>query len=222
MSIVLAVAPHPDDEVFGPGGTLLKHLAKGDDVYVVICTRGEESRFGAEQVARVQAEARRVHTFLGVTDSHFLDLPAAQLDVLASADINTALETVFQAVHPDTVYVPHPGDLHRDHQLIFQATMVCSRPSGNRHPSRILAYETVSETDWYAAPLTPPFTPNVFVDITPHVEKKLQACAMYESQMQPAPHQRSIEALRASSITRGHAVGFKHAEAFMLVRELVS
>ena len=222
MSIVLAVAPHPDDEVFGPGGALLKHLADGDDVYAVICTRGEESRFGIEQVARVQAEARRVHTFLGLSGSHFLDLPAARLDDLASADINTALETVFRTVHPDTIYVPHPGDLHRDHQLVFQAAMVCGRPSRNGHPSRILAYETVSETDWYAAPLTPPFTPNVFMDITPYIDKKLQACAMYESQMQQAPHQRSIEALRALSITRGHSVGFQHAEAFMLVRELAS
>lgn len=222
MSTVLVVAPHPDDEVLGPGGTLLRHVSVGDDVYVVICTRGDEPRFGAEQVARVQAEARKVHGFLGLTGSHFLDLPAARLDDLPGADINVALGKVFETVGPDTVYVPHPGDVHRDHQLIFQAAMVCSRPVGERRPSLILAYETVSETDWYAPPLTPPFIPNVFIDITPYIVKKLEACEMYESQMQPAPHQRSIEALRALSITRGHAMGFEHGEAFMLVRECVS
>ncbi len=220
MSTVLIVAPHPDDEVLGPGGTLLRHLAVGDDVHVVICTRGEESRFGAKQVARVQAEARKVHDFLGLTGSHFLDLPAARLDDLPGADINVALAKVFEDVVPNTVYVPHPGDVHRDHQLAFQAVMVCCRPVGARRPSRILAYETVSETDWYAPPLTPPFTPNVFVDITPYIVKKLEACEMYESQMRPAPHQRSIEALRALSVTRGHAMGFVHGEAFMLVREI--
>jgi len=216
MSTVLVVAPHPDDEVFGVGGSILKHLAGGDAVHVVICTRGEESRFGAEQVARVQAEARKVHAFLGVTGSHFMDLPAD----IPSADINAALEAVFRTAKPNTIYVPHAGDLHRDHQLIFQAAMVCSRSTGDDHPSRILAYETVSETDWFAAPITPAFIPNVFVDITPYLDKKLKACAMYESQIQPAPHQRSIEALRALSITRGHTVGFNNAEAFMLVREL--
>ena len=222
MSIVLVVAPHPDDEVLGVGGSILRHLEGGDAVHIVICTRGEESRFGPEQVARVQAEARKVHAFLGLTGSRFLDLPAARLDDLPGADINEAMKGVFQEVKPDVVYVPHAGDLHRDHQLVFQAALVCSRPMIGDSPSRILAYETVSETYWYAAPITPAFIPNVFVDITGYIDKKLAACTMYESQIQPAPHQRSIEALRALSITRGHAVGFKNAEAFMLIRELIS
>ena len=221
MTSVLVVAPHPDDEVFGPGGTLLRHLAEGDAVHVVICTRGEEERFGRDQVERVQAEARQVHAFLGVSGAHYLELPAARLDSVPGAEINAALETVFQAVKPNTVYIPHAGDLHRDHQLIFQAAMVCSRPRGREHPHRVLAYETVSETEWYAPSITPAFVPNVFVDITPYIDKKLQACGMYNSQIRPAPHQRSIEALRALSISRGHAVGVRHAEGFVLVRELL-
>ena len=222
MSVVLVVAPHPDDEVLGVGGCILRHLAAGDAVHVVLCTRGEPERFGSDQVERVQAEAREAHRFLGVTRSHFLDLPAARLDTLSGMDINVALQGVFDAVQPDTVYVPHPGDVHRDHQLIFQAAMVCCRPTGPRSPSRILAYETVSETDWYAPPLTPAFVPNVFLDITSHLEKKLAGCAIYASQIRPAPHQRSIEALRALSIVRGHTAGLAHAEAFRLVRERIS
>ncbi len=220
MSTVLVVAPHPDDEVLGIGGTILRHLATGDAVHVVICTKGEESRFGKKQVETVQAEARKVHAFLGVTAGHFLDLPAARLDTVPGGDINEALAGVFKTAKADTVYLPHAGDVHRDHQLIFQAGMVCCRPVGDGCPTRILAYETVSESDWYAPPITPAFTPNVFVDITEHIEKKLRACAMYASQVQPAPHQRSLEAIRALSITRGHAVGFLHGEAFMLIREL--
>lgn len=222
MDTVLVVAPHPDDEVLGVGGTILRHLTDGDSVHVVICTRGEESRFGAQQVERVQAEARQVHSLLSVTGSHFLDLPAARLDAIPGSDINEALESVFQNVKPDTLYVPHPGDVHRDHQLVFQAAMVCSRPTGDHYPRRILAYETVSETDWYAPPITPAFAPNVFVNITPFMEKKLEACAMYASQMQQAPHQRSMEGLRALSVTRGHAMGMPHAEAFMLIREIAT
>ena len=220
MSIVLVVAPHPDDEVLGVGGTVLRHLAEGDAVHILVCTRGEDCRFGPDQVQRVQTEARQVHSFLGVTGSHFLDLPAARLDTVPGTDINAALGAVFQTVKADTIYVPHAGDLHRDHQLIFQAAMVCSRPSGIGFPRRILAYETVSETEWYAPGITPAFAPNVFVDVTSYMDKKLQACALYKSQIQPAPHHRSVETLRALSITRGHAVGVKHAEAFMLVREL--
>lgn len=219
MRNVLVVAPHPDDEVLGVGGSVLRHLAAGDAVHVVICTRGEASDFGAEQVQRVQSEAREVHRFLGVTGSHFLDLPAAKLDTLATVKINSVLKPVFDSVKPETVYLPHPGDVHRDHQVVFQSAMVCCRPLGDSPPARILTYETVSETDWFAAPITPAFTPNVFVEITEHLQRKLEACAKYASQMQSPPHQRSLEGLRALAATRGNAVGFHYAEAFMLIRE---
>ncbi len=222
MDTALVLAPHPDDEVLGVGGSILRHLAEGDSVHVAICTRGEESRFGAEQVERVQTEARQVHAYLGITGSHFLDLPAARLDAIPGSDINKALESIFAKVKPDVLYLPHPGDVHRDHQLVFQAAMVSSRPTGALYPRRILVYETVSETDWYAPPMTPAFVPNVFVDITPFIEKKLAACAMYASQIQQPPHQRSIEGLRALSVTRGHAMGVRYAEAFMLIREIIS
>lgn len=221
MTTVLVVAPHPDDEVLGVGGTILRHQSNGDEVHIVICTRGDESRFGADQVRCVQDEAREVHKYLAVAGSHFLDLPAARLDTVPGSDINDALGGVFAQVKPDTVYLPHVGDVHRDHQLIFQAAMVCARPQSDVAPKRILAYETVSETDWYAAPTTPAFAPNVFVDITEFIERKLKACVMYASQIKPAPHQRSIEAIQALSITRGHTVNIHNAEAFMLVRETV-
>ena len=220
MAVVLVGAPHPDDEVLGVGGTILRHLAGGDDVHVVVCTRGEAERFGAEQVKRVQAEARYVHAFLKLTGAHYLDLPAARLDTVPATDLNAALMNVQRGVEPEIVYLPHPGDVHRDHQLVFQSAMVCNRPHATHRARRILTYETVSETDWFAPPITPPFVPNVYIDISEYIERKLEACRMYESQIQPAPHQRSIEALRALSITRGHAMNLAHAEAFCLVREL--
>jgi len=120
------------------------------------------------------------------------------------------------------VFAPHPGDVHRDHQLVFQAVMVCARPVGSHYPRRIYTYETVSETDWYAPPVTPAFVPNVFIDISDFIDGKLEACAMYESQIRPSPDQRSTEAIKALAVTRGHAMGMHHAEAFTLVRELVS
>jgi len=218
---VLVIAPHPDDEVLGCGGTILRHVAEGNAVHVVICTRGEYARFGKEQVERVQAEARAVHQFLGLTGSHFLDLPAAALDTIPGADVNAAIARVLDQVRPDTVYLPHPGDVHRDHQVVFQAAMVACRPNSPHCPSRMLAYETLSETDWYAAPLTPAFVPNVFLDITSYLARKLKAFEMYASQVRPSPHQRSLEAVRALAITRGHAVYVPFAEAFVLIREIV-
>ena len=121
MSTALVVAPHPDDEVLGVGGAVLRHLAEGDAVHVLICTKGSESRFGKEQVETVQAEAGKVHAFLGLNGSHFLDLPAACLDTVPSADVNEALIGVFHTVKPDTVYLPHIGDVHQDWMKIRQS-----------------------------------------------------------------------------------------------------
>jgi len=221
MGRVLVIAPHPDDEVLGVGGSVLRHVADGDAVHVVICTRGRVEDFGEEQVERVQAEARAVHKFLGVAGSHFLDLPAARLDTVPQVDINAALHRVFEQVKPDTVYVPHPGDVHHDHRVMFESAMVCCRPTHAASPERILSYETVSETDWNAPGVTPVFVPNCFVDISKFMDRKLEACAMYASQVRPAPHQRSREAIRALAVTRGHAMGMQHAEAFMFLRRLV-
>ena len=142
--------------------------------------------------------------------------------IVPGTDLNAALAAIFDKVRPDTVYLPHIGDVHRDHQLVFQAVMVCARPTTTACPSRILAYETVSETNWHASPITPPFVPNAYVDISPHLDQKLEACGMYASQIQPPPHERSLEAIRALATLRGHTVHVPAAEAFMLAREVVT
>lgn len=136
------------------------------------------------------------------------------------ADLNAALIEVFDDVRPDVVFVPFTGDLHLDHQRIFSSTLVAGRPSSAWTPRAIYAYETLSETNWNAPYVTPGFAPNVFVDISEHLEAKLAAMAEYASQLKPPPHERSLEALRALATLRGATVGYAAAEAFVLVREI--
>ena len=116
--------------------------------------------------------------------------------------------------------MPFPGDIHRDHQLVFEAAMVAARPAGPVYPLRILAYETLSETNWNAPFLTPAFTPNVFIDIAETLETKLAAFAAFASQVRAFPAERSVEALSALARLRGATVHRAAAEAFVLVREV--
>jgi LmbE family N-acetylglucosaminyl deacetylase len=88
-------------------------------------------------------------------------------------------------------------------------------------PRNVLAYETLSETNWYAPLVTPGFIPNTFIDISNHLEIKLQALAAYESQVRKAPNERSIETLRALATLRGSTVHLPAAEAFISVRALI-
>jgi N-acetylglucosamine malate deacetylase 1 len=216
----LVLAPHPDDEVLGCGGTMARIAAAGGHVEVAVVTRVRPPRFSSDQADQVRAEAEAAHTVLGVARTHFLDLPAAELDRVARADINQAIAEVVAAARPDTLFVPFVGDLHFDHGLVFDAALVAARPRGRDYPARILAYETVSETNWSAPSLSPAFHPNVFVDISDHLDTKLRAFACFRSQCQPSPDERSLETLRALAVVRGSTVTRAAAEAFVLIREV--
>lgn len=220
MSRVLVLAPHPDDEVLGVGGTIAKLVAGGEEVVVAIVTRAGPPVF-TEDVARTgRREAAAAHAVLGVKESRFLDFPAAGLDTVAHRDLNAGLLELFADVRPEVVFVPFEGDLHRDHREVFASALVCARPGGDVTPRAVYAYETLSETNWNAPYLTPGFAPNVFVDIGPHLETKLEAMARYESQLRAFPHERSLEAVRALATLRGATVAAEAAEAFVLVREI--
>ena len=216
----LVIAPHPDDEVLGCGGTIARLAAMARHVEVVIATQGKLPRFTAAQVERVQAEARQAHELLGIARTHFLDFEAAALDCVPRAELNEGIATVVAESRPDTLFLPFPGDLHFDHGLIFEAAMVAARPVGAHYPRRVLAYETVSETNWAAPFLTPPFQPHVFIDISEHLDRKIEAFGCFESQVRPFPNERSFETLRALAQVRGSCVSRSAAEAFVLIREV--
>lgn len=217
----LVIAPHPDDEILGCGGTIARLVSLGALVEIAIVTRGRAPRFAEEMADRIRAEACEAHAVLGVTRSRFLDLPAAELDTVSHAEINRTLSTLIDEVEPDTVFLPFLGDLHLDHQLIFLSAMVATRPNRPDYPRRLIAYETLSETNWHAPYLTPGFAPNWFVDIDATLETKLRAMRKYASQLKEFPDERSLEALTALAKLRGASVRRAAAEAFVLLREVI-
>src|SRR3546814_3033042 len=88
-------------------------------------------------------------------------------DVCSSdLEINGGIGRLVQEIDPDTLFLPFIGDVHVDHQLIFTSGMVAARPRASHYPRRVYAYETLSETNWYAPGVTPAFQPNMFVDIS--------------------------------------------------------
>ncbi len=217
----LVIAPHPDDEVLGAGGTMARLADAGHEVFVAVVTTGRPPTFSADDAARVRAEAERAHEHLGVRHSFWLDQPAAQLFETPHATLNAAIEGVVREVAPTTLLVPFVGDVHIDHQLIFLSSMVAARPHQATYPGLILAYETVSETNWNAPYVTANFVPNLFVDIEDSLSRKLDAMQMFASQLRAPPHERSLEALRALAVLRGATVHRPAAEAFVVMRHVL-
>jgi LmbE family N-acetylglucosaminyl deacetylase len=218
---ILVVAPHPDDEVLGCGGTIARHVAQNDEIHVVVITRGAEELYAPEAVEIGREELRKSQKLLNVSSTHFLDFPAPKLDTVDSYKLASAINNLIQSIMPNTLYIPHRGDIHIDHQAVYQAALVAARPINHCSVKQILAYETLSETEWAPPTVDAAFIPTVFVDITHYLDDKLQAMACYQSQLKQPPHPRSLQSIEALARLRGATVGLPAAEAFMLVREIV-
>lgn len=218
---ILVIAPHPDDEVLGCGGTIAKHVANGNDVYVCVITRGCQPLFDKEGVEQVRTECRNADRFLGVKKLFFLDFPAAMLEDVPRYQLNDKINEVVQRIKPEEVYLPHRGDMQLDHKMIVDAAMVALRPKYKHVIKKIYAYETMSETGWDIPNTVNDFVPTVYNDITEFLDKKLRAMEIYKSQVADYPNPRSIETLEALAKYRGSTVNVRAAEAFSLIREIM-
>lgn len=219
---VLVIAPHPDDETLGCGGTLLKHIAAGDSVSWVIVTKAYEPRWSADSIAERERQIENVSAAYGFAKRFRLSFPAARLDTVPLEDLMAAFNEIIAEAKPDWIYTVHTGDVHSDHRVVFDATTsaVKSFNSTDKGVSRLLSYETISSTD--AAPPAPTtvFLPNVYCDITPYLERKLEIMSLYEGEVHPYPLPRALESIRALARFRGATIAAEYAEAFMLLREL--
>ena len=217
---ILVVAPHPDDEVLGCGGTIAKYADNGDDVYVAIVTKGEEPLFKVEQVVDVRNECLKADKFLGVKETIFMDFPASMIENVPRYKFNEAFIQLIQRIRPDIVYIPHRGDMQLDHKMVVDAAMVALRPKYKHVVKRIYAYETLSETGWDVPNVTNEFIPNVYNDISKFMDKKIEAMQMFKTQLSAYPAARSSRAVEALAMYRGATVNMNAAEAFYIVREL--
>ncbi|HOP95777.1 MAG TPA: PIG-L family deacetylase [Dictyoglomaceae bacterium] len=217
----LVIAPHADDEILGVGGTIARLIDEGWDSYILICTKGYPPDFDEDVVKKIREEAKLAHKYLGVKETVFLDFPAANLDGVFYKELNKSLLQILENIKPDIIFIPFNSDLHIDHQKIFSSSLVASRPGNSFTPKKIYTYETLSETNWNAPYLTTNFAPNVFVDISHYLDKKIEAITFYKSQLKEFPHERSIEAIRALAMLRGSTINTNAAEAFVLIREII-
>ncbi len=220
MKKLLVIAPHPDDEILGCGGTMIKNIQNGNEVFVCIVTKGPQPMFPVEIVEKTRQDARDCHRKIGVKNTFFLDFPSVYLEECHRYELNDSILKVVREVMPDEVYIPHWGDMQKDHQIVADACMVALRPKYEPKVRRIYSYETMSETAWNAPNVQNEFMPNVYVDISDTLESKLTALSFFETQLSDFPDARSIEAIEALAKYRGALMHLKAAEAFMLIREL--
>jgi N-acetylglucosamine malate deacetylase 1 len=215
---VLVIAPHPDDETLGVGGTMAKLVASGHDVTVATVSGHLPPLYPVGVYEETEEEARAAYKILGVSKQSFLKIPATFVGNEPVHVLNQRMLTIVRDARPDVVLLPYP-DRHVDHRIIFESAMVATRPVADGVGIRLVAaYETLSETHWNAAHIEPNFVPNMIVDISDFIELKLQALACYRSQIPPFPGPRSLKAVESLATFRGTQAGFGFGEAFQIIR----
>lgn len=219
---VLVLAAHPDDETFGCGGVLLRHIEAGNQVHWAIMTRAHHPQWSEQAV---QQQARQVEVVVSAYPMASLDwyeFPSTRLDAVPMVDLINRIRQTVEWVRPEVVYIPNRSDVHTDHRITFDAALSVLKPfhMTGWGVKRVLAFETLSSTE--AAPQLPSggFMPTVFADITLFIERKLEIGSLFGSEVQPEPMPRSLSAVRALARVRGATVAVEYAEAFMLIREI--
>ena len=199
----LVLAPHPDDESIGCGGSIVRHVNRGSGVKVLFLTSGEngdfQNAFGEDYIARRRRSAIDALSVLGVKEYEFLGFRDRRLYEKREDALNSVLEVV-ESFSPRLLYVPSPFEAHPDHRT---ASWI-----GWELYSR-----TGIETAFYEVLM--PLYPNILVDITGEYKTKEAAIRRYDTELYYNDYIDYVEGLnRLRTVTLG--TGVRYAEAFSL------
>lgn len=193
---ILVFAAHPDDDVIGCGGSLAKHIEKGNKVSVCYMTSGEAGSldYDKKELAAIrEEEAKKASRILGIEKLFFLRSPDGYLEATKSNLIK--LTSLIRSEKPNTVYVHHAADGHRDHKATYQlvveaigrAGVKCFQECGKEPwpTGNVLSYEV-----W-----TPLAQFNYVEDISNFIQKKIDALLAHESQIKNVRYDDAAKAL---------------------------
>lgn len=222
MKKVLVVAVHPDDETLGCGGTLLKHQNMGDEIHWLIITEAkEEDGFTKESINKRSEEIEKVAQTYSFKNIINLQLPTMRIDELSMSTLISKISSAFKEIEPEIIYLPFKNDVHSDHRVVFDAAYSCTKSFRYPFIKKVYMMETLSETEFAPSTKEDSFIPNVFVDISKYLDKKIEIMNMYESEVGEHPFPRSEKNLRALATLRGATSGCEYAESFMLLKEII-
>lgn len=214
---VLVIAAHPDDELLGCAGTLVKHVLSGDEVRAIITCEGESVRYSDRNDIAQSEDSKAAAKIIGISKLYNLGFADQKLDTQAVLTIAQALESVIDDYRPNIIYCQFGGDVNQDHKALFEAANIATRPT-REFIEVIYAFDTASSTEW-GYPRK--FLPDTWIDISAELDTKIEALACYKSEMREYPHPRSLEAIKIKAHAWGVQVCASAAEVFMTIRKVV-
>lgn len=230
---ILVIAAHPDDEILGMGGTILKHRKKGDSVRVIFLATGitsrrtikhrnstkyelgeSEKKIMNNEIKSLRKNATNALKLLEINDVDFYGFPDNEMDTVSLLQIVKTIENEISTFNPETIYTHHKNDLNIDHQISYRAVLTACRPINKQ--IEIISFEVPSSTEWNY-PIT--FSPNYFVNISKELNNKINALKMYKNEIKKFPHPRSTKYLKINAEKWGSVSGNIASEAFEIIRK---
>lgn len=144
-----------------------------------------------------------------------------QVDEYSMSDLIGKISKVINDIKPNIIYLPFKGDVHSDHRKIFEASYSCTKSFRYPFIKKIYMIETLSETEFAPSTKEDSFIPNVFVDVSKFIDKKLDIMRIFKSEMAEHPFPRSERNIRALGTLRGATCGVEYAESFVLLKEIL-
>lgn len=222
MKKVLFVAAHADDETLGCGGTILKHKAQGDEIHWLLMsgpTAAPPMYYSQEVIERRANTVKKVEMAYRFDSVCYLGFQAMFLHQIDAKDMIMKIDEAIMRIKPEIIYLMNNTDVHSDHRIAFDAVYACTKSFRKPFIEQILMLEALSETEFALATQATSFCPNVYVDITPYMDKKLEIMEMYKDQLMQEPYPRSLSSIKALARVRGSRAGVMYAEAFQLLYE---
>jgi LmbE family N-acetylglucosaminyl deacetylase len=217
-SKVLVIAPHADDEVLGVGGTLLKLKEIGSSInWLLVTSPNKNLNWNIDQLNKRKDEINEISKRIGFDNVYKLKLPSSSLDTIPFGQVVKDINEVIKDLKPNEIFIPHNADVHTDHGIVHKASISSSKSFRHPYIKRILVYETLSETE-FGLDRSNPFHPNLFVDISNYLDKKIELMKIYSSEISDFPFPRSIDSIISLAKFRGSTAAYKAAEAFQILK----
>jgi len=224
---ILVIVAHPDDEVLGCGGTLSKFSKLGYKINVIFFSDGVTSRNLNNSKIKGNILKRKKSSFkaskiLGIKKTEFLNFPDNQFDTMPLLAIVKFIEDLISKYKPSIIFTHYDNDLNIDHKIISKAVITATRPHSKYFVEKLLLFEVLSSTEWNFSSSKKVFSPNVFINISNDIKKKIKAIKCYSQELRKWPHPRSVEGINNLAKFRGSTIGCKFAESFISLREIIN
>ncbi len=210
---LLVIAPHPDDEVIGPGGLVAAHRAAGERVVSVVLTDGVQGDAEGALPAADYVRARRDESLaasekLGGGDHIFCEFPDGGLRESLRDDPSPLVEKLRELIRseaPATITFPSPYEIHPDHRAASLALLQAVSDCG------------LSDTELLAFEVGAMMPANLLINITDFFSAKRDALAVFATQLEHQELLVQLDALNRSRSVNCDDPLVTHCEAFLAI-----